>query len=230
MARGTGAGVAWTGCLSCSNSLLPSTVAPWGQKELPLGQSPVGTEWPRATRGWRGSHKPLPAHLHGLEGLLGLCLPGEVDEGTAAPREQSHGTDLPKPGGHRPPNVGGKSKWRDGGLEIPNSAGWESQRLSNMQTPRMKNSSLFPKSAECRPEEEQLKTPQAVGQRPPNLGAVCDYSLSIPCRSKPPENEDRDRAGDLGGPQGCATGLGSWRNSGPGGSLTGQRHDAAPSH
>lgn len=42
LARGSGAGVAWAGCLSCSNSLLPSTVAPWGQKELALGQFPYG--------------------------------------------------------------------------------------------------------------------------------------------------------------------------------------------
>lgn len=37
LARGMGAGVAWDGCLSCNNSLLPSTVAPWGQKELAAG-------------------------------------------------------------------------------------------------------------------------------------------------------------------------------------------------
>lgn len=118
LARAMGAGVAWAGCLSCSNSLLPSTVAPWGQKELALGQFPCGDGW--------GSAASTPsAHLHGPEGLLGLCLPTEVDEGTAAPWEQPHRADLPEPGGHRPPNVGEQQleipKWGEGGLETPQS-------------------------------------------------------------------------------------------------------------
>lgn len=60
LARGRGAGVAWDGCLSCSNSLLPSTVAPWGQKELAAGTR-TGPLWgwgvPGLPEGW-GSHKP----------------------------------------------------------------------------------------------------------------------------------------------------------------------------